>query len=67
AAGELEDAALASGLPALNTIPGALTMGGILAAIGAGTWLRRIGVMALGGAATCSHGLDSGLPDLRQA
>lgn len=66
-AGELEDAARAAGLPALNTIPGALTMGGIFAAIVAGTWLRRIGAMALGGASTCRQGLDSGLPDLRKA
>ncbi len=32
-----------------------------------GSWLRRIGVLALGGAGSCSHGLDSGLPDLRKA
>lgn len=63
----LEDAALAAGLPALTTVPGALTMGGILLAIGAGTWLRRIGALALGGASSCAHGLDSGLPDLRKA
>ncbi|QIK75318.1 choice-of-anchor P family protein [Nocardioides piscis] len=67
ASGELTDTALTAGLPALNTIPGALTMGGVLAAIAAGTWLRRIGLLALGTASTCSAGLDAGLPDLRRA
>jgi hypothetical protein len=67
-AAELPPSELAgSGLPPLYTIPGAILAGGIaLAAIG-GTWLRRIGVIALGGAGSCSHGLDSGLPDLRKA
>ncbi|GAA1164910.1 choice-of-anchor P family protein [Nocardioides aquiterrae] len=56
-----------SGLPPLYSIPGAILMAGIaLAAVG-GTWLRRIGVIALGGAGSCPHGLDSGLPDLRKA
>ena len=56
-----------SGLPPLYSLPGALLVGGIaLAALG-GTWLRRIGVIALGGAGSCPHGLDSGLPDLRKA
>lgn len=56
-----------SGLPPLYSIPGAILAGGIaLAAVG-GSWLRRIGVLATGGAGSCSHGLDSGLPDLRKA
>ncbi len=56
-----------AGLPPLYSIPGAILAGGIaLAALG-GTWLRRIGVIALGGAGSCPHGLDSGLPDLRKA
>ena len=56
-----------SGLPPLYSIPGAILAGGIaLAAVG-GTWLRRIGVIALGSAGSCPHGLDSGLPDLRKA
>ncbi|GAA4708938.1 choice-of-anchor P family protein [Nocardioides conyzicola] len=65
---DLGDAALAgSGLPALYTIPGAILVGGLaLGALG-GTWLRRAGVLALGGAGSCSHGLDRGLPDLRKA
>jgi hypothetical protein len=56
-----------AGLPPLYSLPGALLVGGIaLAAVG-GTWLRKIGVIALGGAGSCTHGLDSGLPDLRKA
>ena len=68
AAGDLPPAELAgSGLPPLYSIPGALLVGGIaLAAVG-GSWLRKIGAIALGGGASCSHGLDSGLPDLRKA
>ncbi len=66
--GTLGDAALAgSGLPPLYSIPGAILVGGIaLAAVG-GSWLRKAGVLALGGSGSCSHGLDSGLPDLRKA
>lgn len=56
-----------AGLPPLYSLPGALLVGGVaLAAVG-GTWLRKIGVIALGGAGSCTHGLDSGLPDLRKA
>ena len=57
----------AAGLPPLYSLPGVLLLGGIgLAAVG-GTWLRRIGLLALGGVGSCTHGLDSGLPDLRKA
>ena len=68
AAGDLGDAELTgSGLPPLYSIPGAVLAGSIaLAAVG-GTWLRRIGAIALGGTGSCTHGLDSGLPDLRKA
>lgn len=66
--GELtETTPLGSGLPPLNTIPGALMFGGLAAASVLGMWLRRIGLAALGGAGSCSHGLDTGLPDLRKA
>lgn len=66
--GALADAApAAAGLPPLNSIPGALLVGGIGLATAAGTWLRRIGLLALGGVGSCPHGLDSGLPDLRKA
>ncbi|WP_243059008.1 choice-of-anchor P family protein [Nocardioides sp. SR21] len=68
AAGDLPPAELTgSGLPPLYSIPAAILVAGIaLAAVG-GTWLRKAGVLALGGAGSCSHGLDSGLPDLRKA
>lgn len=68
AAGDLPPAELTgSGLPPLYSIPGALLVGGVALGALAGTWLRKIGVIALGGAGSCSHGLDSGLPDLRKA
>jgi hypothetical protein len=68
AAGDLGDAELAgSGLPPLYSIPGAVLVGSIaLAAVG-GSWLRKMGAIALGGSGSCTHGLDSGLPDLRKA
>jgi len=58
---------MGAGLPPLKSIPGALTVGGLALAAAAGTWLRKIGAIALGGAGSCTHGLDSGLPDLRKA
>lgn len=66
--GDLTDTApMGAGLPPLYSLPGALLAGGIaLAGIG-GTWLRKMGLLALGGAGSCPHGLDSGLPDLRKA
>ncbi len=68
ATGDLGDAELAgSGLPPLYSIPGGILVASLaLAAVG-GTWLRKIGAIALGGAGSCTHGLDSGLPDLRKA
>jgi hypothetical protein len=56
----------AAGLPALYSLPGLLLLGGIALAGIAGSYLRRIGVLALGGAGSCSHGLERGLPDLRK-
>ena len=41
----------------------ALGLGGALLA---GSYVRKIGAMVLGGAGACAHGLDSGLPDLRK-
>jgi hypothetical protein len=58
---------MGSGLPPLTSIPGALPVAGIGLATAAGTWLRKIGLVALGGTGSCPHGLDSGLPDLRKA
>jgi len=60
-------APVAAGLPALFSIPGMLLLGGIALAGAAGSYLRKIGALALGGGAACTHGLDSGLPDLRKA
>ncbi|WP_244930075.1 choice-of-anchor P family protein [Nocardioides sp. W7] len=66
--GDLPAAApVAAGLPPLFSIPGMLLLGGIALATVAGSYLRRLGAAALGGGASCSHGLDSGLPDLRKA
>ena len=47
-----------------GTSPVTLTLAG--AAV-AGSYVRRLGAAALGGGGACSHGLDSGLPDLRKA
>lgn len=63
----LEATPLGAGLPPLNTVPGALLFGGILGAIVAGSWLRRMGLVVLGGGAACGHGLETGVPDLRKA
>lgn len=62
----LPAAELASGLPELFSIPGLLLVGAIAGACVAGSYVRRIGALALGGGGACSHGLDSGLPDLRK-
>ena len=64
----LTDAAPAgAGLPELFSIPGALFFGGIIGATVLGSYLRRLGIMALGGGSSCSMGLEAGLPDLRKA
>jgi hypothetical protein len=64
--GNLQAEPTAAGLPPLYSLPGVLLLGGIALASVAGSYLRRIGVLALGGAGSCSHGLDRGLPDLRK-
>ncbi len=65
---DLVDAAPASaGLPDLFSIPGMLLIAAFVAAAVAGSWFRRLGAAALGIGAPCSHGLESGLPDLRKA
>jgi hypothetical protein len=67
AVGDLPSAELASGLPPLFSIPGLLLFGCLAGAAVAGSYVRRLGAAALGGGGACSHGLDSGLPDLRKA
>lgn len=66
-AGALAAEPMSAGLPPLASIPGALMVGGIILASGVGWWLQRIGGLVLGGAGTCSHGLETGVPDLRRA
>ncbi|UDY22242.1 hypothetical protein [Nocardioides sp. Kera G14] len=56
----------APGLPALGSVPGALLLGGLALAAGAAWWLRKGFGAVFGGAGACSHGLRSGLPDLRK-
>jgi hypothetical protein len=58
---------VAAGLPPLASIPGALLVGGIVLASGVGWWLQRLGGFVIGGAGACTHGLESGIPDLRKA
>jgi hypothetical protein len=55
------------GLPPLGSVPGMLTMLGILLAAGAGWYLRRAGGLLFGVGSTCTHGLKAGIPDLRKA
>ncbi len=57
----------AAGLPPLASVPGALMVGGLLLASGLGWWLQRLGAFVIGGAGSCSHGLETGVPDLRKA
>ena len=64
--GNLQAEPAAAGLPPLYSLPGLLLLGGIALASVAGSYLRRIGVLALGGAGSCPHGLERGLPDLRK-
>lgn len=55
------------GLPPLGSIPGMLTFLGMILA-GALAWLfRGAALAALGAGSTCTHGLTTGLPDLRKA
>jgi hypothetical protein len=55
------------GLPPLGSVPGVLIAGGLLIASALGWWLQKIGGFVLGGAGSCSHGLETGVPDLRKA
>lgn len=65
--GALAARPMSSALPPLASIPGALMVGAFVIAAGVGWWLQKIGGLVLGGAAACSHGLETGVPDLRKA
>jgi hypothetical protein len=65
--GDLEDAALASGLPPLGSIPFWAFVLGAVGATVMGVYAKRLGAAAMGAGGACSHGLDTGLPDLRKA
>lgn len=62
----VQPVAAAPGLPPLGSLPGLLLYGGLALAGAVGWWVRRAGVLMLGGGATCAHGLRRGLPDLRK-
>jgi hypothetical protein len=66
-AGALAARPMSAGLPPLASIPGALMVGAFVIAAGIGWWLSKIGGLVLGGAGSCSHGLETGVPDLRRA
>lgn len=55
-----------AGLPALGSTPFWLLLVGALAALGAGWYIRNAGSLLFGGAGTCAHGLQAGIPDLRK-
>ncbi|MFL6062274.1 MAG: hypothetical protein ACJ72E_13665 [Marmoricola sp.] len=57
---------LASGLPDIGGLPTWLALIGLAIAGGAGWYIWRAGSMMFGGAAICTHGLKSGIPDLRK-
>ncbi len=54
------------GLPELFSFPGLVLIAGIALASLLGSYLRKIGQLALGAGAACSHGFESGVPDLRK-
>jgi len=58
---------VAAGLPPLDSVPGLLILLGLVVAGALGWGFQRIGALALGGAAACNHGLETGTPDLRKA
>lgn len=55
------------GLPPLGSIPSLLVLGGLVIAAGVGWFFRAAALTALGAGSTCTHGLATGLPDLRKA
>ncbi len=63
---EVRPASASPGMPPLGSIPTLLCLAGLALAGGAGWALRRTGMVLLGANTTCSHGLKSGVPDLRK-
>jgi len=63
----IAETSAADGLPPLGSVPGILIYGGIALAALTGWVLKRVAGSVLGAGATCSHGLQTGLPDLRKA
>jgi len=63
----IAETSAADGLPPLGSVPGMLVYGGIAIAALAGWALKRVAASVLGAGATCAHGLQTGLPDLREA
>lgn len=57
----------AAGLPPLGSVPSLLTIGALIIAAGLGWFFRAAALTALGAGSTCTHGLATGLPDLRKA
>lgn len=66
AAPAVDLAPMAAGLPPLTTVPGFLTLLALGLAGAGGVYLSKAGILALGTGSSCTHGLDSGLPDLRK-
>lgn len=63
----IDKTAAIPGLPPLGSVPSLLTLGGLILAIGLGWFFRAAALSALGAGSTCTHGLVTGLPDLRKA
>ncbi|MFL6158878.1 MAG: hypothetical protein ACJ72D_22545 [Marmoricola sp.] len=59
-------AAFVSGLPKLGGLPTWLALAGIAVAVLIGWYVRQAGLLVFGNAITCTHGLKSGIPDLRK-
>lgn len=64
--GAVRPVSASPGLPPLGSVPGILSLAGLLVAGLAGLGLRRAAQVVLGANATCSHGLRAGVPDLRK-
>lgn len=63
----IQKTAALPGLPPLGSVPSLLTLGALIVAAGLGWFFRAAALTALGAGSTCTHGLVTGLPDLRKA